>query len=313
MRSFLAGIGFIAGTAAVFLALTYPRWHRELKVAKARLLAGSRILKTAHGEIEYSVQGEGVPVLTLHGAGGGYDQGFWAAKLVFPDGYKLVSVSRYGFLRTPLPPNASIRSQATAYKDLLDHLGIQKIVVLGNSAGGPSATQFANDYPERVSALILLSAVSEASATGDKPAFYAGIIHRIQQSDYAYWLMTKFLRPMMLSLVGVPGHVYANFDPAQKQRAQEMLDIMHPMSPRYRGTMNDGEMLQRERVSTDHVSARTLILHAKDDALVSYRHAEHAHKVLRGSRLVLFETGGHAMLSQTDAVRQNVSEYLRLQ
>lgn len=92
-----------------------------------------------------------------------------------------------------------------------------------------------------------------------------------------------------------------------------MLDIMHPMSPRYRGTMNDGEMLQRERVSTDHVSARTLILHAKDDALVSYRHAEHAHKVLRGSRLVLFETGGHAMLSQTDAVRQNVSEYLRLQ
>ncbi|MCE5307079.1 MAG: alpha/beta hydrolase [Acidobacteriales bacterium] len=54
-------------------------------------------------------------------------------------------------------------------------------------------------------------------------------------------------------------------------------------------------------------------MHAKDDALVSYHHAEHAHRVIRGSRLVLFETGGHAMLSQTDAVRRNVDEFLRLQ
>ena len=142
-------------------------------------MAGSDMLKTDHGDIEYSVQGDGTPVLSLHGAGGGYDQGLWAAKMAFDDGYKIVSISRYGYLRTPIPKDASIKTQAGLYKDLLDCLNISKVIVFGVSAGGPSATQFANDYPERTQALVLLSAVSEAAAPGDKPAFYVGIIHLI--------------------------------------------------------------------------------------------------------------------------------------
>jgi len=85
---------------------------------------------------------------------------------------------------------------------------------------------------------------------------------------------------------------------------------MHPMTQRYRGTVNDGGMIQRESASTDTVSAPTLILHGKDDALVSYHHAEHAHEAIRGSRLVSFNMGGHGLLSQMDAVRQNVNEFL---
>jgi pimeloyl-ACP methyl ester carboxylesterase len=81
--------------------------------------------------------------LLLHGAGGGYDQGLWLGKLALGDGYKFVAVSRYGYLRTPIPPNASIQRQAAAYRDLLDGLNVQKVVVVGVSAGGPSAMQFA--------------------------------------------------------------------------------------------------------------------------------------------------------------------------
>jgi pimeloyl-ACP methyl ester carboxylesterase len=197
------GIGVI-GIAAVFVAQTYPHYRREMYAAKARLLAGSEILRTGHGDIEYAVRGEGTPVLALHGAGGGYDQGLWLGNLALGDGYKFISVSRYGYLRTPIPTNATIKTQAALYKDLLDHLNIQKVIVVGGSAGGPSATEFANDYPERTSALILISAVSEASASGDKPAFYIGIIHLIQQSDYAYWLVAKFMQPAILNLMGIP-------------------------------------------------------------------------------------------------------------
>ena len=89
-------------------------------------------------------------------------------------GHGRLRKSRYGYLLCTL----------RLYKDLLNHLKIQKVIVVGGSAGGPSATEFANDYPERTSALILISAVSEASVPGDKPAFYVGIIHLIQQSDY---------------------------------------------------------------------------------------------------------------------------------
>lgn len=310
MRLVFIVVAVFISLAALFLALTYSPYRREMQVRKARLLAASELLKTGHGEIEYAIQGEGTPILSLHGAGGGYDQGLWAARIALGDRYKIISVSRYGYLRSLIPKNASIKTQAALYKDLLDHLHIPKAIVLGCSAGGPAATQFANDYPERTSALILLWAVSEASAPGDKPAFYVGIIHLIQRSDYAYWLVAKFMQRMMLNLMGIPADVYAKFTPVQKQLAQEMLDTMHPMTQRYPGTVNDGEMLQRTAVSTDAMSAPTLILHAKDDALVSYHHAEHAHETIKGSQLVSFGTGGHGLLSQMDAVRQDVKEFL---
>lgn len=183
MKKLSIVVAVVTGVLLVFLASTYRSYERQMKETRSRLSSSSKILKTENGDIEYAVQGEGIPVLLLHGAGGGFDQGLWIGKLAFRDGYKLISVSRYGYLRTPIPPKASIRAQAALYKDLLDFLGVPKVIVVGGSAGGPSATQFANDYPESTSALILLSAVSEASAIGDTPAFYVGIIHLIQRSD----------------------------------------------------------------------------------------------------------------------------------
>ena len=311
MRIFLIIAAVVVALTAALVVATYPRYRREMQATKARLTTGSEMLKTNRGEIEYAVQGEGAPVLSLHGAGGGYDQGLWAAKMAFGDGYKIISVSRYGYLRSPIPEAASLQSQAALYKDLLDHLNIQKTIVLGSSAGGPSATQFANDYPERTSALILISAVSEPSIPGDKPAFYIGIIHLIQRSDYAYWLVAKFMQPMILSLLGIPSSIHVKFSTLQKQLAREMLDTMHPMTQRYLGTMNDGDMIQRDRVATDNISAPTLIIHSKDDALVSHHNAEHAHESIRGAWLISFETGGHGLLPQMAAVRQHVKDFLR--
>jgi pimeloyl-ACP methyl ester carboxylesterase len=300
----------VIGLVAVFSALIGQRYHRDMRATEARLLANSRILKTHHGTIEYAVLGEGTPALLLHGAGGGYDQGVWLGKLALGDEYEFISVSRYGYLRTPIPQNASIKTQAALYKDLLDYLNIAKVVVVGGSAGGPSATQFANDYRERTLALILISAVSEAALPGDKPAFYVSIIHLIQQSDYAYWLVAKFMQPAILSLMGISADLYGKFTPAQKRMAQEMLDTMHPMTKRYQGTVNDGRMIQREAVSRDNVSAPTVILHAKDDALVNYNHAVAAHEAIKHSRLITFDSGGHGLLPQMSAVRQNTKEFL---
>ena len=51
---FLIFVAIFIGAAAVFVALTYARYHREVQVRKARLLTGSEMLKTGHGDIEYA-------------------------------------------------------------------------------------------------------------------------------------------------------------------------------------------------------------------------------------------------------------------
>lgn len=297
-------------STVMLIALTYPNYHETMTETQKQLLANSSILKTEYGDIEYAVEGEGTPVLLIHGAGGGYDQGLWLGKVFFGDGYKFISVSRYGYLRSSIPDNASIESQAAAYKVLLDNSGIDKIAVVGVSAGGPSATQFANDYPDRCSALVLISAVSMGPAPGDQDPFFVGIIHTIQQSDYAYWLVTRFFQPAILDMMGIPTQVYEAFNPEQKELAQEMLDIMHPMSQRYKGTVNDEKMIKFYTVPAGNLSAPTLIIHAKDDALVSYEHAENAHSKINQSQLVLYDTGGHGMLSQMNGTRVLIKEFL---
>lgn len=299
----------ILSVILLLFGISYLFFSHDMDRAKERLLT-SQILAIADGDIEYAVRGEGTPVLILHGAGGGFDFGLWSGKVFLENDHNIISVSRYGYLGSPIPENASIRNQAAQYKALLDHLNITRVIVIGTSAGGPSAIRFANDYPERCSGLILISAVSMPEPGGSEEPVYIRIIHLIQQSDYAYWLFTRFGQSTILDLMGIPKDVYGTFTPEQKQLAQEMLDVMHPMTRRYAGTINDAEMLLAENIPVENISCPVLVLHARDDALVNYTHAVNSHERIPQSRLLLLESGGHAMLSQIDRVREDVEQFI---
>jgi hypothetical protein len=94
---------------AVMLALgaagvgTYLAFRADMRAARARLLAGSRVLSTACGPIEVAEVGDGLPVLVVHGTGGGYDQGLNLARGLVGEGFRRIAVSRFSYLRTPMP------------------------------------------------------------------------------------------------------------------------------------------------------------------------------------------------------------------
>ena len=71
-------------------------------------------------------------MLAIHGSGGGYDQGI-----------RVIAMSRFGYLRTPMHTDASAAAQADAHACLLDVLGIRQAAVMGGSAGAPSVLQMA--------------------------------------------------------------------------------------------------------------------------------------------------------------------------
>jgi pimeloyl-ACP methyl ester carboxylesterase len=309
-RKVLLGLCVIVLSVSLLLfGISYVFFLSDMSLAEERL-STSEMYRTPAGDIEYAVQGEGTPVLILHGAGGGFDFGLWSGRVFFAGDHRTISVSRFGYLRTPVPDEASIRKQAAEYHMLLTHLNITKVLVVGTSAGGPSAIRFANDYPENCSGLILISAVSMPEPAGSEEPVHIKIIHLIQQSDYSYWLFTRLGQSAILDMMGIPKDVFAQFTPEQKQLAQEMLDVMHPMSRRYKGTINDAEMLYRESIPVENITCPVLVMHARDDALVNYTHAVNAHERIPHSRLVLFDTGGHAMLSQIGPVRENVTEFM---
>jgi pimeloyl-ACP methyl ester carboxylesterase len=280
-----------------------------MKSANEKISNQSQLLETKFGTMEYAIEGEGKPVLLIHGAGGGFDQGLWLGKICLDNNYQFIAPSKFGYLNSEVPENYSAKLQAELYKILLDHLGIKKVIVIGVSAGGPSAMEFANDYPQSVDKLILLSAVSMAPNTNDKPPIYIKIIQQIQKSDYAYWLFTKIFKTQMLSLLGIPSDDYKKFTPEQKNLAQEMLDVMHPMSLRYEGTIIDGLIIKDFKIP-QNITVQTLIIHSKNDGLVSYSHAEYSNNNIKGSKLILYDNGGHGALSELKDVRNQIKNFL---
>jgi pimeloyl-ACP methyl ester carboxylesterase len=149
----LAGAAAAALLSAAFVAAVrlHGRYQADLARARQRLAAaGGRVAQTACGPIEYATAGAGIPVLEVHGIFGGFDQGLLVARPVLGDGFGIVAPSRFGYLGTPLPADASPARQADAHTCLLDHLGIERAVVMAHSAGSISAIQLALQYPVRV-------------------------------------------------------------------------------------------------------------------------------------------------------------------
>ena len=123
----------------------------------AELEAERSLAQTRHGEIEYVSWGEGPPLLVVHGAGGGFDQGRLLARAIGGDGFRWISVSRFGYLGSAMPDEASTAAQAEAFVDLLDAMGIERVSILAMSGGVPPSLKFAEMFPERVDRMMLLS------------------------------------------------------------------------------------------------------------------------------------------------------------
>jgi len=85
--------------------------------------------------------GSGPPVLVIHGAGGGYDQGLLLGETLLGQSYRLIAPSRFVYLDSPVPADHPLSAQPNAYACLLDVLALQAVPVVAISAGGLSGLQ----------------------------------------------------------------------------------------------------------------------------------------------------------------------------
>ena len=301
-------LGVILVLVILLLISLSVDYRKEMNRAYQRIADGSHVLITENGEIEYGMQGEGTPVLLIHGAGGGYDQGLLMGEAFLGSGYQFIAVSRFGYLSSPLPEDATVEKQAILYADLLSHLDMDQVIILGVSAGGPSAVQFAHDYPEKSSALILASAVS--MHMGDHIPLSTRVVNTIQQSDFVYWLVLKTFRTQFLGFIGIPEETYGSLRADERAFADEMLEFMHPMSPRRPGNIHEATIKPLSGKAMSTISVPAIVLHAKDDTLVNYEHATFYHAHLANSQLVSFDSGGHGMASELTAIRDQINVFL---
>jgi pimeloyl-ACP methyl ester carboxylesterase len=299
-----------------FLAGIYRAYRRDIRKAYARVSTGSSIVNTERGLIEYASIGEGAPLLVVHGAGGGFDQALDFATRLNQAGFRCILVSRFGYLRTPLPADGSPEAQADLYASLLDSLGIPEAAVIGVSAGGPSALQFAIRHPQRCPALVLLVpatfAPEGAGIHPSSPGATRLLADTILKSDFAFWLMIHLARRAVVeNILGTPSKVAEHATPGERRRLQTMLMNILPVSRRRVGLYNDGAVVSRlKRFDLERIEAPTLLISMEDDRYGTFPGAQYTAGQLRNARFVGFPTGGHLWLGHNEEISTTVRDFL---
>lgn len=307
--------GLIVFIGVVWIHADY---RSDMDADRERLAAGSQIAETRCGPIEYAVAGEGPPVLVAHGAGGGYDQGLIIGAPLIKAGFRVIAVSRFGYLRTPLPKDASPAAQADAHACLLDALGIPRTVILGASAGAPSAMQFAIRHPERCKALVLLVPATfmpqpGGAVSAQPPAGLVFLISTLLRSDFMFWLAPHISRAAVeRAIMGTPPAVVEQASPAEQARMRQMIGQILPVSSRRFGLLNDGTVVSTlPRYDLERIGAPTLVIDAADDLYGFYAGAQYTAAHIPGARFVGYPTGGHMLIGREDEVEAEISAFLK--
>jgi pimeloyl-ACP methyl ester carboxylesterase len=110
-------------------------------------------------EMYYEMEGSGEPLLLLHGATGSQENWVHAGRDAFRGGYTLIAPDARGHGRTTNPQKQITHRQcALDTLALLDHLGVRKCRAIGLSMGGNTLLHMAAKEPERIEAMVVVSA-----------------------------------------------------------------------------------------------------------------------------------------------------------
>ena len=120
-------------------------------------------------QLHYIEQGQGQPLILLHGNGESCDY-FEHQIPYFSKDYRVIAIDTRGHGKSPRGEKPfTIKQFAEDLHDFMDEKGIGKAILLGFSDGGNIALEFALKYPEQVERLVLNGA--NLFPSGVKPLY----------------------------------------------------------------------------------------------------------------------------------------------
>ncbi|NQT65418.1 MAG: alpha/beta hydrolase [FCB group bacterium] len=269
----------------------------------------SKVIKTKQGKVEYFLTDEESKdkpvVLCSHGGIGGVDQARLMLEWVNKDKYRLLCVSRPGYLLTPLGSGQSIEGQADLFATLLDSLAIEKIFMVSASAGGPPAYTFAMKYPKKLLGLIAIDSVSgfydmpETVGTISAMLFTSNfgqkILKTIGRKRPEWFASEIFKSEAYYTKKQFKKHVnYVTIDDYAKKFIQGFMNSMNPYNPRKPGTDNDMELYSHlTHLKVEDITVPSLIIHGTHDADVKFYDGVYAYENIKNAQKYWIEEGSH--------------------
>lgn len=286
------------------------RYAQEMEAAWARVRAiPSETLETPWGAVEYCSEGAGLPVIMSHGIFGSHVEALAMTRTYYGPDALAIGPSRFGYFGSTLPRNATPALQADVYAALLDHLGVERAVAIGFSAGGPSIVEFGLRHPDRVELLALLSSALPREPLPRLVTTFAPPLMKLALTDRTMWTFKTLSPGAFQRLIGVPKGFESSL--SEVATIREISASMLPVRPRRDGVVFDA-FIGNPHVNNsrlEDISVPTVLVHAIDDGLAPYRTALDAAARMPATSFVSLR-GGHEFLGHESEVRSAIRKAL---
>lgn len=252
----------------------------------------SRFLDTSSGRIHLHEAGSGHPVVLLHGSGPGATawSNFSPNILSLAEHHRVLAPDMPGWGQSP-PARVKERDHAETLVHLLDASGLDKVAVVGNSMGAVTSLNFAIRHPDRVSHVVTMG----AAMPGQPMMFSAGD----GPSEGLRALFAAYRDPSpaaMRRLVEVMTY--------DRSFATEALAEQRSVNARSRpehlenfvADLDEGLPIIRSAPTLQDImgiDVPTMLLHGRDDRVLSLEHSLRLVSTIKDARLVLINRCGH--------------------
>jgi 3-oxoadipate enol-lactonase len=248
------------------------------------------IIKVNDININYEIQGEGFPLIMIHGFVANIDWWDLDAIKELSKKFKVILFDNRGSGWTDKPESEySIKMMAEDTVGLLDALQIPKAHVLGHSMGGSIAEAIAIYYPEKIEKMILSSTYCGASNM---------VMPSSEVSKAIFFNKPEELTPERIAKEIIPNILSQEFIQEHPDRVkyfiQQMLKdrpfiIPHHSYRRQREAAFKFDCCRKIK----RIAISTLVIHCKDDILVPPENSDILVKRIPNAKKHLFDTGGH--------------------
>jgi 2-hydroxymuconate-semialdehyde hydrolase len=252
----------------------------------------------------YHDQGDGPPVLLLHGSGPGVSA--WANwRLTIPalaKRFRVVAPDILGFGYTERPDG--VRYEPATWMrhltGLLDALGLDRVSVVGNSFGGALALRLAVEQPQRVDRLVLMGSVGVPfpltegldAVWGYEPSV-ASMRRLLDLFAYDRSLVSDDLARLRYDASARPGvqEAYASMFPAPRQSSVDALVVPEE--------------------SIRGIGHETLVIHGRDDRVIPLANSERLVRLIDRAQLHVYGRCGHwVQIEQAARFNELVAAFL---
>ncbi|RKQ34673.1 alpha/beta fold hydrolase [Oceanobacillus halophilus] len=270
-------------------------------------------------QMEYTLVGEGAPILVFHGGHSNCMETFGYEFLV-ENSFMIITPSRAGYGKISKEIGVNLNVACQYYVELLNHLHVDKAHIIAISAGGPTGICFSANYPDRVKTLTLQSAVTKEWLTPQDTNYkIANVIFRPPVEKYTWAMFSIMSRafPTFIFKQMIPSFSKLSY-PEVKEKMEDT-DVIEVCKMNHRQRSGQGFLLdlkQNSELSKEvlqQITCPTHVMHSLHDSSVPIEHAHFAQEYISFSSLTVLDSWGHLIWLGKDSreTNQKVTYFLQ--